>query len=244
MKKRGFGYVVPAASAAPKKLNLQQRLEAERLQRLAQVARIDVASSPLPTADNAPLPLTERDKRPLEQRMGLETGADRDAEQDRRKQATIADPNSDESRASEEYAAPVANEKGWDAIGQHMYALSLRSVTIHKERPIPVELPTPGEMKQRINTNIMGLGHGAPPEGFAWFHPGNLNAWLVLGLEPPGLQRMVSPSYSPLTQAPGQMLTAQEWMEVTRRKESFYQQAERDGYLQWVDKPTIGYLKL
>jgi hypothetical protein len=244
MKRKAYGYVVPAATAAPKKqLTVAQRLESERLQRLAQVARIDVPSSPLPGNDT-PLPLTERDNRTLEQRMGLETGADRDAELDRRKQATIADPNSDESRASRDWAARVANEWGWDDIGRDLYALELRSVTIPKERPIPVELPMPGEMKQRFNTNIMGLGHGAPPEGQAWFHPGNLNPWLVLGLEPPGLQRMVSPSYSPLTQAPGQMLTPQQWQEVTRRKERFYQQAERDGYLQWVDKPTIGYLKL
>jgi hypothetical protein len=144
MKRRGFGYAVPAATAVPKKMNLAQRLEAERLQRLAQAARIDIPSSPIPNND-APLPLTERDNRPLEQRMGLDTGADRDAELDRRKQATIADPNSPESRASKDYAERVANELGWDETAQHIYGLAVRSVEISKQRPMSIAIPTPGE---------------------------------------------------------------------------------------------------
>jgi hypothetical protein len=241
MKKRGYGFQPPAASSAPKKMNLAQRLETERLQRLAEVARITVPSSPIPSSD-APLPTTERDNRPLEQRMGLDAGADRDAELDRRKQAAIADPESPESRASESWAARVAEANGWDDIARDVYALALRSVTIPKQCSIPVTVAVAGE--RRVNTSIMGYGDLAPPEGYAWFYPGNLNPWLILGLQPPGLQPMVTPSYSPLTQAPSQMLTGPQWQEITRRKERFYAQAEPCDYVIWRDRGTLGYLKL
>jgi hypothetical protein len=131
---------------------------------------------------------------------------DLDAELDRRRQAVIADPNSNQFQASTRYAELCAAKHGWSYETTRIYALFVRSVDLPKPRPVTVAL-VDTKARERVNVQVTHCGPGAPPDGFATFLPANIDPWLVLGMTPPGLQPKTTLTYSPLTMAPSQVLS-------------------------------------
>jgi hypothetical protein len=233
----GFGY-----SPAPKARAAEIKARSGAAERLDSIERqrAEGEESALPDALEKPKP----DTRSIAERIGLQPGMDLDAELDRRRTAIIANPASDAYKASTNYAELCGEKYGWKENNTiYQYALFLRSVDLPKPRPTMIPL-VDTRAKQRVNVQVTTAGPGAPPDGFAIFEPSRIDPWLVLGLKPPGLQPTSTPTFSPLTQAPPQMLTAQQRLEAIHRMQAAYRELERDGFLEWQIHESRGFLKV
>jgi hypothetical protein len=224
--KRGFGYRLAARHGQERTVN--QMLAAEQAKRDAAAAAIETKA------------VRANDSRTLAELYGAPFGYDIDLWRTEEHKRAAADPNSLQTLASQRRAAFVADQFELSPEIERIYALLLRLCELPVKRLTFVGL-VDCNTRERFNMPVPTTPGGIPP-GFAHLHLNAVDAHLVLGLEPPGLDEMVSLTYSPLSR-PSKALSPQQRLQAARVMQRATDALEALDFLRFVQRPNWALLR-